>query len=73
LTAPMVKPEMKRSRNRLNKNAIGTATRMAAAWSDCQKKKGDRVELLGQLQHCLAHVQGTRHADVRVGLPARPS
>lgn len=31
LTAPMVKPEMKRSRKALKSRAIGTATRMTAA------------------------------------------
>lgn len=31
LTAPIVKPEMKRSRKALNSRAIGTATRMTAA------------------------------------------
>jgi hypothetical protein len=39
----MVKPEMKRSRNRLNTNAIGTATRIAAAWRDCQKNTSPRM------------------------------
>jgi hypothetical protein len=31
LTAPMVKPAINRSRNRLNTNAIGSATRTVAA------------------------------------------
>ena len=36
LTAPIVKPAMKRSSSRLNVKAIGMATNTAAACSDCQ-------------------------------------
>ena len=36
LTAPIVKPVMKRSSSRLKTNAIGIATSTAAACSDCQ-------------------------------------
>ncbi len=35
LTAPIVKPEMNRARNRLKTNAIGTATRRLAACNSC--------------------------------------
>src|SRR5215212_8134622 len=47
LTAPIVKPVMKRSSNRLKTNAIGTATSTADAWSDCQKKMSPRTSSVG--------------------------
>ncbi len=43
----MVKPLMKRSRKRVNTKAMGTATRMAAAWSGCQKKTSPRMSSVG--------------------------
>ena len=38
---------MKRSRKRLKINAMGTATRIVAAWSDCQKKTSPRTRAVG--------------------------
>jgi hypothetical protein len=43
----MVKPVMKRSSRRLKANAMGTATRIAAACSDCQKKTSPRISSVG--------------------------
>ena len=42
-----VKPVMKRSSMRLKAKAIGTATRIPAACSDCQKKTSPRMSWVG--------------------------
>ena len=47
MTAPIVNPVMKRSSSRLNAKAIGTATRIAAAWRDCQKNTSPRISSVG--------------------------
>src|SRR5680860_912575 len=46
-TAPCVKPDTNRPRNRLNTKAIEMATITPAACSDCQKKTSPRISSVG--------------------------